>query len=254
MAIDMEGGAMEGYWWSVEVNYETPEINPNQKPLDPRDRDWDWSKTTEKSEIVITAGLYDTTGYTFPGAAEMVNLDAGDAITNTAGDPPENGVTRTISRQIITLTKYVDDYSDLGATSWDDLEQYIDTVNSTSVDILDQTYEKWEVRVDSIDYAPHSENGFDVIKVVLRLTADKYITHIFSYPSAGYNEVLNGKRTEIRNSDTGEKIASPRLLDADGIGKGLPTEKPYITPATIVSVGVNRLRDLSNLTLPSTIP
>jgi hypothetical protein len=155
----------------------------------------------------------------------MVNLSNGDAITNTAGEPPESGISGPSSKTTITLSKYVN-----------------------------EAYDEWELLFDDISYEPVSENGYDVIRVVLRIIADTKKTHVFSFPSLGFNQMLNNKLTRIVNESDGGDAASPRLLDATGAAIPLPTSAPFLTDPYIISVGRNELSDWSSLTLPSSIP
>jgi hypothetical protein len=251
---DEEGGTQEGYWWQVIVQYLVPDVIETQRPVNPTDRDWEWSKTTDKQERVIFNSLFDTTGYVYPQpvGVGMLNLEAGDAITNTAGDPPEGGVTGPVSRSVITLTKYVNDASDLGVADWETLDTFIDSVNDGSKSILDVDYLRWDLLMDDISYAPHSENGYECFKVVFRVIADKYIRHVFSYPSAGYNQIIDGTSTKILVN--GEEPSNPVLLDL--IGQVIPdaTASPYIKIPVIVSAGVNQEKDWSSIALPATIP
>ena len=258
MAWDEEEGTQEGYWWIVTVNYAVPDITSNQNAEDPRERDWLWSKTTEKVEHVIVSSLFDTSGYVYPDstATNMVNLGAGDAITNTAGEPPEGGVSAPVSNSVITLSKFIDDASDLGVASFEELDAYIDTVNNQTINILDGTYDKWELYMDDISYEPVNENGFDVIKVVFRIMADKYKSHVFTFPSAGYNETAPpGKKGIVRIKDSDRmEVVNPQLLDADGSAIPFPDGTPYIKTPYLISAGIHQLANWSTLTLPETIP
>jgi hypothetical protein len=242
----------EGYVWMVTVNYQTPEKTDGQDALDPRDRPWDWSKTPEKRQISAPDSRFDTSGYQYPGsnAIENVNLGANKAIVNTANLPFSDGVLRTISRQIITLTKYVDDYSGVGASSWEDLDSYVDSLNSGNESILDVSYTQWQLLMDSIDYAPHSENGFDVVRVSLRIIADKLYTHVASFPSQGYKQLKGGELVDI-NDKSGQPVMEPRLLDKDGLA--IPVPAPNIKPI-YVNAGLNEVKNWSGLSLPSSIP
>jgi len=254
-AYDSDDGVQEGFWWIVEVNYAVPDISNNQSAEDPTARDWLWSKSSEKEETTLSFSLYDTTDYVYPsGAVDMVNLGQGDAATNTAGEPPENGVTRQESNRVITMSKYINEVTDLGVADWDELDEFIDTVNDGIVSLLDVDYDKWQLRMDDIDYEPVSENGYDVIRVVFRVTANKKKTHVFSYPSAGYNQLIDGDLVKIKNTKTGEDIQSPRLLDSTGAVIPEPESAPYLAEPTLVLCGKNELADWSSLNLPETIP
>jgi hypothetical protein len=241
----------EGYVWMVTVNYQTPEKIEGQEELDPRDRPWDWSKTPDKRQIMAPDSRFSTTGYQYPGSTTNVNLDENDAIVNTAGFPFSDGVVRTISRQVITLTKYVDDYSGVGASSWEDLDSYMDSVNSnSSQSILDISYDKWELLMDAIDIAPHSENGFDVIRITFRIIADQLYTHVAAFPSQGYKQIVNGEDVDILDK-SGQPVMEPRLLDEDGQAIVIPA---VVLEPVYVSAGLNESKDWSGLSLPSSIP
>jgi hypothetical protein len=242
----------EGYVWMVTVNYQTPEKIEGQEELDPRDRPWDWSKGPDKRQIVAPDSRFDTAGYIYPGsnAIENVNLGAKAAIVNTANLPFSDGVVRTISRQIITLTKYVDDYSGVGASSWEDLDSYVDSVNSGADSILGVSYDKWNLLMDSIDYGPHSENGYDVIRITFRIIADKIFTHVASFPSQGYKQLKGGELVDIKDKDA-QPAMEPRLLDKDGLA--IPVPAAGIKPI-YVNAGLNESKDWSGLSLPSSIP
>jgi len=243
----------EGYVWMVTVNYQTPEKTDGQDALDPRDRPWDWSKTPEKRQIVAPDSRFDTNGYQYPGSNVLSNnnLGANEAIQNTAGLPFSDGVVRSISRQTITLTKYVNDYSGVGASSWEDLDSYMDSVNSnSSQSILDISYDKWELRMDSIDIAPHSENGFDVIRISFRITTDQLYTHVAAFPSQGYKQLKEDEIVDIIDK-SGQPVMEPRLLDEEGQAISVPAVD--INPA-YVNVGLNEAKTWASLSLPSSIP
>lgn len=251
---DEDDGIQEGYWWIVEVSYEVPE-SVNEE-LDPRDRDWEWSKTSEKRELAIAASTFDTAGYIFPGsdAAHMVNLGENDAFTFTNGNPPDSGVARTVSRKRISLTKYVDDFSDLGATSWEDLDDYEDKINSDTITILDVEYEPREVLCDSVNYANVTENGFEVIRVTFVFVADKVFKHVFSFPSADFEQAdANGKLTAIRDKE-GNTVSTAQLLDDDGVVIPNPGFAPFIKTPFIVSGGAHVEKAFDPLTIPESIP
>jgi len=254
--FDSDDGVQEGYYWLVDVNYAVPDISDGQSAEDPTQRDWLWSKSSEKEERALVNSLFDTSDYVYPeaGVDTMVNLGTADAITNTAFEPPENGVSASQSNRVITLSKYINAVTDLGVASWPELDAYIDTINDGTMTILDVPYEKWQARIDDIDYEPVSENGYDVIRVVFRIVTDTLKTHVFSFPSSGYNEIVSGKVQKIRNKKTGEDIASPRLLDADGAQIDPPGAAPFISTPYIVSAGRNSLADFSTLNLPVSIP
>jgi len=241
----------EGFMWMVTANYEVSDTNSDQD-ADPRDRAWDWSKGPDKRQIVAPSSLFATTGHVYPDTAGGVNknLAKGDAIQNTAGLPFSDGVVRTISRQIITLTKYVDDYSDLGQASWTVLDAFVDSVNSDTISILGVSYPKWQLLMDDISYSPHSENGFDVIKVSLRIIADPTYTHVGSFPSQGYKQIKATKLVPIVD-DKGNEVAEPRLLDIDGLA--IPVTGALIDPI-YVNAGLNIATAWTSLTLPATIP
>jgi hypothetical protein len=248
----------EGYYWYVRITYSPPTGQTGQEALDPRDREWLWSKSTEKNEVVTVNSLYDTSGYVYPtsSAGNMVNLGQNVAVANTAGDPPENGVVRPISRSVYSLTKYVDGPSDIvtGASSWADVNDYIDSVNSGDTTMLDVPYTKWEMYMDDITYEPHTENGYDSIRVPLTVVTDQYFKHVFSFPSAGYNQIIDDTSVEIRHPGTKEKISSPALLDSTGSPIADATAAPYIKTPVIVSAGVNQPKDWTQLTIPTSIP
>lgn len=255
MSWDEEEGTQEGYWWVVTVNYAIPDINSNQNAEDPRDRDWLWSKTNEKSERNLVSSLFDTAGYVYPeaGVDQMVNLASGDAITNTAFEPPEGGVAGPVSNGVITLSKFIDTASDVGPASFQALDAYIDTLNDAAVDLLGINYNKWELYMDDISYEPVNENGFDVIKIVFRIIVDTRKTHVFTFPSAGYNQIVNGKKVPA-SYPGGESPTNPRLLDDNGAVIPDPVAPPFISTPYLVSAGRNPLADWSTLTLPTSIP
>jgi len=244
----------EGYVWMVTVNYESPQKTEGQEELDPRDRPWDWSKTPDKRTTNAPSSLYDTAGYVYPGSSggvDNVNLGANEAILNTADCPFLDGVQRTISRQIITLTKYVNDYSDVGASSWADLDSYVDSVNSGSKTILTVPYAKHQLLMDSIDIAPYSENGFDVIKISFRIIADSVYGHILSLVSQGYKQIKDDELVDIKDKD-GQPPMEPRMLDIDGLAYPIGGAA---TPIPIyINAGINEEKDWSGLSLPSSIP
>ena len=244
----------EGYVWMVTVNYEAPEKTEGQEELDPRDRPWDWSKTPDKREISVPSSLYDTVGYQYPGslgALDNVNLEANEAILNTANCPFLDGVQRTISRQVITLTKYIDSYSDVGASSWADLDSYVDSVNSGSETILDVPYAKHQCLMDSIDYGPYSENGFDVIKISFRVIVDSVYGHILTLVSQGYKQIKDDELVDIKDKD-GQPPMEPRLLDKDGLAYPIGGVSSF--PPIYINAGINEEKDWSGLSLPSSIP
>jgi hypothetical protein len=243
----------EGYVWMVTVNYETPEKTDGQEKLDPRDRPWDWSKGPDKRQIVAPDSRFDTSGYQYPGSNVLsnINLKNNEAIVNTAELPFSDGVVRTISRQVITLTKYVDDYSGVGASSWEDLDSYIDSVNSGNKSILNVSYTKWQLLMDDINYAPHSENGFDVIRISFRIIADTVYTHVAAFPSQGYKQLKGGELVDILDK-SGQPVMEPRLLDSDGLAIPLPS--PVEIEPVYISAGLNESKDWAALSLPTSIP
>lgn len=260
---DEVDGYQEGFWWEVTVNYKVPPGPTNQNPEDPRDRAWLWSKSTEKGERVMVNSLFNTTqdtsgGYVYPGAdaTDMVNLEYGDAICNTAGEPPQGGVSGPVSRSVFTISKYVDDASDLGVSSWVELDRYIDTINDGSITLLDTNYEKWELYMEDINYRPVNENGYDVVFVELTIVADLFKKHVFTFPSAGYNELRDGTDGfdlyRIQNEDG--DVVSPQLLSIDGTAIPNETSAPFIKTPVLISVGRNEPVDWSVLTLPTSIP
>ena len=231
----------------------------NQNEEDPTDREWLWSKSGEKGERNIVNSLFDTTGYVYPeaGVDTMINLGAGDAITNTAFDPPEGGVSGPITNGVIQLQKYINDPTDLGVTSFEDLDNLVDTLNDGTVQILGQVYEKWVLAMDEISYEPYSENGFDVVRVNFRILVDKTKTHVFTFPSAGFNYITNDSppaRRKIKDEKTGEDITTARLLDDTGGVIPEPTSAPFISTPYLISIGRNPLGDWSSLAFPATIP
>jgi hypothetical protein len=256
-AYDEAEGGMEGFWWLVTVEYTSPDTV--ERALDPRDRNWEWSKVTDKRDIAIAASTFDTSGYVFPGvsAAEMLNLGEGESFVMTNGVPVESGVPRTASRKRISLTKYVDTpngYSDIGASSWDDLDSFEDKVNSDSLVILDVSYDPWDLLVDSVNYEGVTENGFDVIKVDIELVADKEFKHVFSYPSVGYEETDSTGGLSAITDKAGQTVSMPQTLDLTGAAIPNPPFSPYVKAAILVSGGAHVLKALGTLTLPSSIP
>lgn len=255
-ALDVEEQTQEGFYWIVQVDYRVPDTDAGQTNEDPTDRDWLWSKTNEKSDRLVNNSLFDTAGYIFPesDANHMKNLTAGEAVTNTAGEPPEGGITGPVSKQVITLSKYIDVATDLGVASFEALDAYVDSINSASVTILGQTYDKWQLLMDDISYEPVSINGYDVIRVVFRIVVDTFKTHVFSFVSAGFNEKRTGTFTDTLTkivNDNGEDVVAPRLLDKDG--KAENVQVANIEP-THVSVGINELKDFTTINFPAAIP
>ena len=250
----------EGYYWMVNVTYATPTGNSDQDALDPRARPWDWSKFTEKYEETASSSLFDTSGYDYPTSisAEMFNLGDGDAIANTAGQPPEGGVPISISNNVFTMTKYVDrdGYDDIvtGATGWDDLDSFIDSVNTADKAMLGTTYSKWQLKVEDITYEPYSENGYDVMRVTITVKTDTFRTHVFAFPSAGYKQIVAGGKLEPILDEFNQTAASPQLLDIAGKKIAEPGAAPYTKTPIIVSVGVNKDKSWTTLLIPATIP
>jgi len=258
MPYDVEEGTLEGYWWTVTVNYAVSSLNEDQDAEDPRDRAWLWSKSTEKTERVIINSLFDTTDYVYPEAEpeQMDNLPAGFAITNTAGEPPEGGVTGPVSNGVFSFTKYVNAATDLGVGSWAELDDLVDKLNDDTFQMLGRVYEKWELYMEDISYMPVSENGYDVMKVDFKVVADTFKTHVFSFPSAGYNErvpISGSYETRRIQDEDGEDAVNPRLLDIDGSALPLPSSPPFILEPILISAGRHELADWSGLTLPATI-
>lgn len=256
-AMDTEEGSQQGYFWEVLVSYAVPDAGSGQNEENPVNRDWLWGKGSDKQEEVRVASLLDTTGWIYPGtdAAHMVNLTLGDTFTNTAFEPPENGITGPKTDRVITLSRYINDYTDLGLLSWEALDAFIDTVNSDAVTLLGVAYAAWELRMDDIDYNPVSENGYDVIKVDFRIHVDTRYQHVVSFPSAGYNEIdATTKKLKRITNDAGDDVQSPRLLDKLGAKIAPPGTAPYIGKPYIVSGGVNSAVAWAALSLPAAIP
>lgn len=246
----------EGFIWMVTANYEPPTGTDGQDALDPRDRPWDWSYSPEKQQVVISDSLYNANKI-YPGslAADNINLAKGAAIQNTAGLPFSDGVLRTISRQTITLTKYVstpNGYTDFGVASWEALDAFQGTVNdqTAGITILGIPYAHHELLMDEITRAPVSENGFDVIKVTFRIVTDTVYTHTMSLPSQGMKQLVNNDLVAIWD-DQGNEIIEPRLLDKDGVA--IPVTGAVLDPIYI-NFGVYTEKDWTGLSLPTSIP
>jgi hypothetical protein len=252
-ALDIVEDTQEGFHWKVTVDYQIP--NNKQADFDPRDRDWRWSKTGgDKREKQIQASTFDTSGYVAPNteAIYMINLGGGDALLNTANEPVLEGVSRVSSRQVIRLEKYIDNPSDVGlsASGWDDLDNYQDKVNSDAITILDVSYDPFELLIDDVSYEATTENGFDTVRLVISIIADKTWKHVFNYVSAGYNQ-LNNDGDLVPIMKNGEKTDTPQLLDDLGayIADGTDAGQAYT-----ISSGTHSLATFSTLSLPSTIP
>jgi hypothetical protein len=259
VAWDLEDGTQEGFWWLVTVDYAVPETVQNA--LDPADRDWEWSKGPEKREVAAAFSTFDTAGYVYPNsdASNMLNLAAADAWLNTCGEPPEGGVPRIQSMQSIQLTKYTTtgSPSSIGPTSWAALDAFQDKVNEDTVVILDVTYNPFELLMDEINYANVTENGFDRVKITLRLLADKTFKHIFTFPSASYNYVVtdgtNKTLSAIKNTD-GQDVSAPQLVDLNGQEIPLPESAPFKKTPVLISGGVNDLATFGTFNFPASIP
>lgn len=247
----------EGFIWMVETNYEVPTGTDGQDALDPRDRPWDWSITPDKREIVAPSSLYTATqNYPNSVAGNNKKLTKGDAIQNTAGLPFSDGVLRTISRIAISLTKYVSSpngYTELGLGSWQEFDQLQDSVNDNTgnIAILGTTYTTHQLLMDEVNRAPVSENGFDVIKVNLRIIVDTIFTHEAFFPSQGFKELdLDNNLIPIYDA-AGDPTSEPRLLNITG--NAIPLTGALIDPVYVVA-GLNEEKDWTSLTLPATIP
>jgi hypothetical protein len=241
----------EGFIWQVQVSYEVPTAQSGQEALDPADRDWDWSKGPDKRQIALSQAVFTATGYQYPGssAANNVIIATGKTVQNTAKTPVV-GLFRNISRQIITLTKYINSPSDLGVGSYSALDAFIDTVNSDSVTILGITYPKWTLLMDDISYGPISENGFDRVKVQFRIIVDTYFTHVQSVVSAGYKQLKGGKLVPIPD-DNGDLRTEPAPLDKDGKAVSQTAGQ---TDSVFINVGANDQVAWSGISFPSSIP
>ena len=255
-AHDEKDGYQEGYWWIVVADYSVPEDVQNE--LDPTDRDWEWSKTNDKRQINSPLSLFDTSDYVYPGssALDMVNLNEGDAVVNTIGEPPESGVGRVVSRTVINLTKYVNNITDLGVSSYFELDSFVDKVNQSAITILGVTYDEYELLLDAADYQSITENGFECIKVDFRIIADFVLTHIFTFQNASYNYLNqdeNNRRQKIRDEE-GTEVNTPQLIDKDGQEIPLPETAPFTKVPTLISVGRNKLADFNTISFPSTVP
>jgi hypothetical protein len=246
-AIDDIGG----YVWEVTVEYEVPTAQEGQDDLNPVDRDWDWSVAPNKKQIAATQSLFTPTDYQFIDSLpdENVNLAQGKALQNTANSPIV-GLQQNIVQQAITLSKYVNDATDLGVLSWELLDLYVDTVNSDTKTILDRSLVKWTALMDSITYGPVSENGFDCYLVNFRILVDPYYTHVASVVSAGYQQLVSGKLVPIPDAKYGI-TTEPRPLDKDG--KVIEQTGTQIKPVYI-NAGLNQAISWASLSLPSTIP
>jgi hypothetical protein len=241
----------EGFIWQVQVNYESPTVQSGQEALDPADRDWDWSKGPDKRQIALAQALFTATGHKYPGSAPANNviISSGKTVQNTAKTPIV-GLFRNISRQIITLTKYINSPSDLGVGSYSALDAFVDTVNSDSKQILGITYPKWTLLMDDISYGPISENGYDRVKVQFRIIVDTYFTHVQSVVSAGYKQLKGGKLVAIPD-DNGGVRTEPAPLDKDGLAIAQTAGQ---TDSVFINVGANDAVAWASLSFPSSIP
>jgi len=247
----------EGYLWMVEVSYEVPTGTDGQDALDPRDRPWDWSISPDKREVVAPSSLYTATqNYPNSVAGNNKKLTAGEAIQNTAGLPFSDGVLRTISRITIGLTKYVSSpngYTELGLASWKEFDELQDSVNDNSgnITILGTAYTTHQLLMDEVNRAPVSENGFDVIKVNMRIVVDTTFTHEAFFPSQGFKELdLNNKIIPIYDA-AGDPTSEPRLLDING--NAIALAGALIDPVYVVA-GLNNEKDWTGVTFPASIP
>jgi len=248
---DAKDGVMEGYAWLVNATF-----TDGERPADdPKDRPWEWSKDAVNREITIAASTFDTTGYIFPGsdAAHMKNLGENKAFVHTNNVAPEGGVPANANQTQITIFRYISTYADVGAASWEDLDNYVNTVNSDEVSLLDVDYTTWELKMESVAYHNHFENGFKRIKITLTFVADKEFKHVFAYPSAGYDELSDNKLRQI-TIDEGGTPSDPQLLDIDGLRIPDPDSAPFVKIPILVSGGRNILKAFSPLSIPATIP
>jgi hypothetical protein len=254
----VDGGTQEGHWWIVTVDYSVPDVI--QRELDPKDRDWEWSKGQDKREFAAASSTFDTSGYIYPGSDEtyMINLGLNQGFQNTLGEPPESGVSRVVSRQVISLTKYVSKVTPaaLGVADWDELDSFVDKVNTDTVEILDITYDPYELLIDSIPYQNVTENGFECVKVTFNIIADKTFKHIFTFQNASYNQAGQDGTEWVRIpiKDQGQDVNTPQLIDDEGKLIPLPESPPFLKTPYLISGGVNDTSEFDGLTLPATIP
>jgi len=258
---DMSGETMEGYWWRVDVEYTPDGVNDNDHgSLPPEDWDWEWDIGEEERSIQIPSSEFDTSGYVYPGSdsTHMVNLDTGEAFTNTAGDPAMSGVEMKRTRDVITLVKYVKDTSwagiGTGLTSREDVNLYRDSLNDANFTLLGTVYPKWTLWLKSIKYKPVVRNGKSRVKVTFKIVCDEAFTHVFTYPSAGLRQVKVAGEDPVPIKSKGQNVTKPMLLDRAGLMVPQPASSPYIKTAFYVSGGTQVLRDWSVLLFPATYP
>jgi len=184
----------------------------------------------------------------------MKNLGDNEAFVHTNQVAPEGGVPASSSQKQITIFRYISTYSDVGASSWEDLDSYEDAVNSDEVSLLNVDYGPRELKLDTVAYANHYENGFKRIKITLTFIADKTFQHVYSYPSAGYDELDANKKLKKIQIEGGNTPSEPQLLDIDGRRIPDPTAAPFVKTPVIVSGGRNILKAFAPLDIPNTIP
>jgi len=109
--------------------------------------------------------------------------------------------------------------------------------------------------MDSVSYMPTSENGFDRIKVTFRVIVDEEFQHVFTFLSAGYNEInQTTKRLKKVPGGDGVEATQPVLLDKDGIKIPEPVTAPFLKDPVFISGGAQPIKDWSSLNLPESIP
>jgi len=86
--------------------------------------------------------------------------------------------------------------------------------------------------MDSIDYGPYSENGFDVIKISFRVIVDSVYGHILTLVSQGYKQIKDDELVDIKDKD-GQPPMEPRLLDKDGLAYPIGGMKRRIGPVLV---------------------
>jgi hypothetical protein len=110
------------------------------------------------------------------------------------------------------------------------------------------------VLCDSVNYGNVTENGFEVIRATFVFVTDKVFKHVFSYPSADYEDIKAGDKDPTPIVDGhGGTVSTPRLLDADGAEIPNPPGGALKTPF-IVSGGAHVEKAFDPLTIPESIP
>lgn len=175
------------YVWEITVNYDTKQPDP--------------SKITENPLQKIPEVDWDFQRYSKP----IVKDRHFNAIRNSAGDVYDPPAEKDATRVVLTITSNKADFNVVFALD------FRDVVNRTSFLGADPR----QAKVMSLKAKRQSEKGlvYFAVTAVIEFHDETFDLVLLDI---GYNELIGGVRTPIREKD-GTLIQTPMLLDGNGV-------------------------------------